>query len=178
METTEVSGALELTERVGLGGAHEHIQTALTLFGKRPDPDYRNSIKESISAVKSIAGVLGKEDSKGLAGALTALCKRTPIHGALKAAFVQLYGYTSISRSVARRELRDELHLRWLCDHCQYPMGFSRWYEPALGELFGVYLLAIIGVVNTTFLNVSLSTASVFQRDLLGLSIRPPDCAS
>ncbi len=107
METTEVSGALELTERVGLGGAHEHIQTALTLFGKRPDPDYRNSIKESISAVKSIAGVLGKEDSKGLAGALTALCKRTPIHGALKAAFVQLYGYTSNEDGV-RHAILDE----------------------------------------------------------------------
>lgn len=36
-----------------------------------------------------------------------------------------------------------------LCDHCQYPMGFSRWYEPALGELFGVYLLAIFVCTNT-----------------------------
>jgi len=28
-------------------------------------------------------------------------------------------------------------------------MGFSRWYEPALGELFGVYLLAIFVCTNT-----------------------------
>jgi hypothetical protein len=106
-ETTEVSGALELTERVDLGGAHKHIQTALSLFGKRPDPDYRNSIKESISAVESIARVLGKKDSKGLADALAELDKRTPIHGALKSGFIHLYGYTSNEDGV-RHAILDE----------------------------------------------------------------------
>lgn len=106
-EATEISVALELTERVGFGGAHKHIQTALGLYGKRPDPDYRNSIKESISAVESIARVLGKQNSKGLADALAELDKRTPIHGALKAGFVQLYGYTSNEDGV-RHAILDE----------------------------------------------------------------------
>ena len=33
---------------------NEHVKNALTLFSRRETPDYKNSIKESISAVESI----------------------------------------------------------------------------------------------------------------------------
>jgi hypothetical protein len=106
-ETTEVSGAVEMTARAGLDGAHKHLQTALALLAKKPEPDYRNSIKESISAVESIARVLGKEDSQGLAGALDELAKKAAIHGALKAGFVKLYGYSSDEDGI-RHAILDE----------------------------------------------------------------------
>ena len=84
-ETTEVAGAIEITSRIGLEGAHQHLQTALSLLAKKPEPDYRSSVKESISAVEAVARTLGKHDSQGLAGALDELAKKTSLHGALRA---------------------------------------------------------------------------------------------
>lgn len=94
-ETTEIAAAIETTARVGMKGAHLHLQTALTLLGKKPDPDYRNSIKEAISAVESISKQLSGSTAQGLAGALDELSKHVEIHVALKAGFIKLYGYTS-----------------------------------------------------------------------------------
>jgi len=92
-EVSEISGAVESTARSGLEGAHEHLQSALKLLGKKPDPDYRNSIKEAISAVESISKQLSGNVAQGLSGAFDALS--IDIHGALKAGFIKLYGYTS-----------------------------------------------------------------------------------
>jgi hypothetical protein len=94
-EIAEISGAIEATGRAGLDGAHEHLRAALTLLGKKPEPDYRNSIKEAISAVESISKQLSGSVGQGLSGALDELAKHVDIHGALKAGFIKLYGYTS-----------------------------------------------------------------------------------
>jgi len=94
-EIAEISGAIEATGRAGLDGTHEHLRAALTLLGKKPEPDYRNSIKEAISAVESISKQLSGSIGQGLSGALDELAKHVDIHGALKAGFIKLYGYTS-----------------------------------------------------------------------------------
>jgi hypothetical protein len=94
-EIAEISGAIEATGRAGLDGTHEHLRAALTLLGKKPEPDYRNSIKEAISAVESISKQLSGSVGQGLSGALDELAKHVDIHGALKAGFIKLYGYTS-----------------------------------------------------------------------------------
>lgn len=94
-EVAAIESALAVTSTSGLSGAHTHIATALQLLAKRPDPDYRNSIKESISAVEALVKQLGTIDSQGLAGALTELGKKIPIHGGLRAGLLSLYGYTS-----------------------------------------------------------------------------------
>lgn len=107
-ETTEISGAIEKTARVGLDGAHDHLRTALTLLAKKPEPDYRNSIKESISAVESVAKVLGTDSSPGLVGALDELAKKTNLHGALRAGFVKLYGYTSDEGGIRHAILEEQ----------------------------------------------------------------------
>ena len=88
-------------------GFRTHLKTALHLLGKRPAPDYRNAVKESISAVESVAKQLSKNESQGLAGALDELGKRGPIHGALKSAFLKLYGYTSDADGI-RHAILDE----------------------------------------------------------------------
>lgn len=106
-ETAEISDAIRNTVRSGLDGAHHHLHTALSLLAKKPDPDYRNSIKESISAVESVARILGKENSKGLADALDVLGKKTNLHGALRSGFNSLYGYTS-GKDGIRHALLDE----------------------------------------------------------------------
>lgn len=94
-EVSEIEGALSTTARHGLAGAHAHISTAIQLLAKRPDPDYRNSVKESISAVEAIAKQLGSPDSQGLAGALNELSKKVSLHGGFRAGLLSLYGYTS-----------------------------------------------------------------------------------
>jgi len=94
-EVAAIESALATTSRTGLAGAHAHIESALQLLGKRPDPDYRNSIKESISAVEALAKQLGTADSQGLSGALTELGKKVSLHGGMRAGLLSLYGYTS-----------------------------------------------------------------------------------
>lgn len=94
-EVAAIEGALATTSRTGLNGAHAHISAALQLLAKRPNPDFRNSIKESVSAVEALAKQLGTAESHGLSGALTELGKKIPIHGGLRAGLLSLYGYTS-----------------------------------------------------------------------------------
>jgi len=94
-EVAAIEGALAVTSQTGLTGAHAHITAALRLLAKRPDPDYRNSVKESISAVEALAKQLGTAESQGLAGALDELGKKMPLHGGLRAGLLKLYGYTS-----------------------------------------------------------------------------------
>jgi len=65
------------------------------LLQQNPNPDYRNSIKESISAVESLARKLSKDETGTLGNILKALEKSKKLHPALKSAFSSLYGYTS-----------------------------------------------------------------------------------
>jgi hypothetical protein len=76
-------------------GARTHIATAVDFLGKRPDPDYRNAIKESISAVESTLKILTGSDHADLAEALRDFTSARPIHGALAKGLDSLYGYTS-----------------------------------------------------------------------------------
>jgi hypothetical protein len=84
-----------------------HIQTALDLFSKRPDPDYRNAIKEAISAIESIALQMSGKKGAGLGHALGALERKAPLHGALRSAFDKLYGYTSDESGIRHAMIED-----------------------------------------------------------------------
>jgi hypothetical protein len=95
VEVDEIEGVMRSAAEKGFDGAHKHIKIALELLGKKPEPDYRNSIKESISAVESVAKLITGESGGGLDGALVRLAKEAEIHGALRAGFGSLYGYTS-----------------------------------------------------------------------------------
>lgn len=76
-------------------GVREHLSAALSLMSDRNHPDYRNSIKESISAVESLCRHLVGDNKATLGHALTVLEKTKNLHPALKASFSSLYGYTS-----------------------------------------------------------------------------------
>lgn len=73
----------------------EHLARALQLLGDREQPDYRNSIKESISAVESMAKIVTKNDGATLGDALRVLEKNDEIHPALRNGMSNLYGYTN-----------------------------------------------------------------------------------
>ena len=76
-------------------GARTHITEALRMLGQRPQPDYRNAIKEAISAVESTLKLLTAENHADLAGALREFRRTHHVHGALFNGLDALYGYTS-----------------------------------------------------------------------------------
>lgn len=68
-----------------------HLQTALLRFSDRSSPDYRNSIKESISAVEAACQIITGDSNATLGKAL----KQLGVHAALEKGFSAIYGYTS-----------------------------------------------------------------------------------
>lgn len=72
-----------------------HLKRALELLSDRKKPDYRNSVKESISAVESMAQIITKKPKATLGDALKVLEKTKRLHPALKEGFSNIYGYTS-----------------------------------------------------------------------------------
>ena len=95
IEVEAIEAAIRKADALGLVGVKEHIRTAIELLGKKPQPDYRNAIKEAISSVESIAKIISSSNSQGLSGALNQISQKTDIHGALKGGFIKLYGYSS-----------------------------------------------------------------------------------
>lgn len=80
-----------------------HIKKALSLYSDRKNPDYENSIKESISAVEAMCCIITK--MTGASATLGAALKKLEdngvvIHGALREAFAKIYGYTSDAGSI------------------------------------------------------------------------------
>lgn len=91
-EIDAVESALEGTKTIA--GARHSLDRAIELLADRKQPDYPNSIKESISAVEAIVkrvtgkGTLGEGLKKLEASGLK-------IHPALKDAWLKMYGWTS-----------------------------------------------------------------------------------
>jgi len=92
-EIAEIEEALKVTDT--LRPATIHLKTAMGLLSDRKAPDYRNSIKESISAVEAICRLVAGHDNATLGQALKILKGKIDIHPALYKAFQSLYGYTS-----------------------------------------------------------------------------------
>lgn len=88
----------------------EHLQNAIMLYSQRPEADYRNSIKESISAVESYCRKKTGEITLG-----KALKKLEDagimIHPRLKTAFEQLYAYTNNGDTGIRHALIEGGHV-------------------------------------------------------------------
>lgn len=91
-------------------GVQVHLRTALRLLSDRESPDYRNSIKESISAVESLAKVVTDNRKASLSDALAELEKSGHLHKALKQAFVKFYAWTSDEGGI-RHAMLDEPNL-------------------------------------------------------------------
>lgn len=84
-----------------------HLHTALELYSKRPDADYRNSIKESISAIEAFCREQTGESTLG--PALKNLEKKgIVIPKMLVVAFEKLYAYTCQPDNGIRHALMDE----------------------------------------------------------------------
>ncbi len=104
----------EIEEALGvpLRPVQEHLRCSLDLLADRKNPDYRNSIKESILAVEACCQLITGNPKATLADALKEIGrkKKVDLHPALKGAFNSLYGYTSDAEGI-RHALLDEPNL-------------------------------------------------------------------
>mgnify|MGYP004638373323 FL=1 len=113
-EITPITNSLEIQEieqacQIPFEGAHVQLQKALGFLSDREHPDYKNSIKESISAVASVCKVIANKPKAELGDALKALiAEGYPIQGALKTGILALYGYTCEAGGIRHAERETE----------------------------------------------------------------------
>lgn len=107
-EIEEIEKAISASEPYA--GVKRHLSTALDLMSNKKVPDYRNSIKESISAVESLAKKVANDNRGTLGGVLKELERTKKLHPALKDAFSSLYGYTNDANGI-RHALLEESNL-------------------------------------------------------------------
>lgn len=101
-EVKEVEEALAQDQTI-----QKHLSAALKHLSYRPNPDYRNSIKESISAVEALCREITGETTLG--DALHKLEKNgVKIPTFLKSGIEKLYVYTNDKRTGIRHALMDE----------------------------------------------------------------------
>lgn len=80
----------------------EHLEQAQKMLLDREEPDYRNSIKESISAVECLCKLITGDKKSTLGKALQRIEGKSGIqlHRTLRDAFCKLYGYTSDANGI------------------------------------------------------------------------------
>ncbi len=107
-EIAEIEEAL----KIPISPVQQHLNRALELLSDRKTPDYRNSIKESISAVETICKLISKNNVATLGLALETIekGKKVKMHPALGRGFSNLYGYTNAADGI-RHALMDEPNL-------------------------------------------------------------------
>ncbi len=96
VEIAEIEEALRNTNLIK--PVHLHLQYALDKFANRESPDYRDSIKESISSVEALCRIIAKKEKATLGKALDKI--DINIHTSLKTAFKKMYGWTSDAEGI------------------------------------------------------------------------------
>ena len=106
----EVESVLSLKSE--LEPVKRHIITAIDLLKNRENPNYRNSIKESISAVEAMGRIIMKKPKSKLSSVLKVIDSKIRIHPAFKIALEKLYSYTSDESGIRHSLIEeDELDL-------------------------------------------------------------------
>jgi hypothetical protein len=109
-EIIEIETAVNVNNDT-LSTVKSHLSRALELFSDRKTPDYRNSIKESISAVESLCCIITNSPNATLGQTLKIIVETHGLHTALKGSFEKLYGYTSDAEGI-RHALQDQPTLK------------------------------------------------------------------
>ncbi len=107
IEIADIEHALQ--QSGPLTPVHTHLQAALELLSNRQDPDYRNSIKESISAVEALCRLIAADSSASLGKALAQISRydKVTINKKLRNTFDLLYEYTSAEGGIRHASVDD-----------------------------------------------------------------------
>jgi hypothetical protein len=116
------SEIVEITDRTEIASIEEavsgpkmvknHLERAIELLSDRRTPDFRNSIKESISAVEAICRLISNNQNDTLGAAVKKVAKKNPLHPAFEQALLKLYGFTSDEGGI-RHALMEEPSLEY-----------------------------------------------------------------
>lgn len=108
IEVEEIQQSLnQVNYFTSLSGANIHLTNALDKLSDRKNPDYRNSIKESISAIETTCRVLTGESTLGKA-LNTLESKGIKIDDQLKNGFDRIYAFTNNKQSGIRHAIIEE----------------------------------------------------------------------
>ena len=94
-------------------GVQQHLNQSLKLMSDRQNPDYRNSIKESISAIEGICKIIANKENAGFQETLAIIQNKYDLHKSLKEGFVKFYGYTSNGDGI-RHAMLEESNLSYI----------------------------------------------------------------
>lgn len=111
-EIAEIERAVKDTSKIR--PINLQLEQSLRKLADRENPDYRGSIKESISAVETLCRIVTNQPKLELGKALKQIENQGAIdlHPALKDAFVKLYGWTSDENGI-RHALMDEPNIEF-----------------------------------------------------------------
>jgi hypothetical protein len=113
-EITQITSDEEIAEieqaidEANTNAVSSHLRRALELLSDNTEPDYRNSIKESISSVEALCKKLTGEATLGQALKRLDADGTIQTHPALNGAFRQLYGYTSDASGIRHALLEED----------------------------------------------------------------------
>lgn len=108
LEIETIEKTINDSNGLGFEGVSLHLTNSLEKLSSRKNPDFRNSIKESISALESICQQITGDSKAELGKALKKLKQIIPIHGALEQGFLKIYGYTSDSNGIRHALLEED----------------------------------------------------------------------
>jgi len=107
IEIEEIEQALNNNSFTAISGVNIHLTNALQKLSDRKNPDYRNSIKESISAIETAFRTLTGESTLGKA--LNVLdSKGIKLDEQLKSGYEKIYAFTNNKQSGIRHAIVDE----------------------------------------------------------------------
>ena len=106
-EVKEIDLAITNSKQsVLMKGVNIHLEDALRKLSDKKSPDYRNSIKESISGIESVVKVIAGNNGT-LVDAFKTVKGKIKIHSQLEAGFKNLYYYTSDSDGIRHALMED-----------------------------------------------------------------------
>jgi hypothetical protein len=103
-ELDEIERAIQISPET----VKNHLTQALILLSNRQSPDFRNSIKESISAVEAQCQIICEEPTSTLTQSLKVIKRsgKVKIHPDLNEAFQKIYSWTNDDEGI-RHALKD-----------------------------------------------------------------------
>ena len=111
VEIAEIEEAINDTNQ--LDNVNTHLITALSFLADRKKPNYRNSIKESISAVEALCAIIVGDKDATFSKALAIIEAKHSLHPALKKSFGSLYGYTSDASGIRHALIENDTQVNF-----------------------------------------------------------------
>jgi len=110
---TPITDKEEIAEvRAALATFHDtvgiQLESALAKLADRQNPDYRNSIKDAISAVETVVNLINGTTNKTLGDALKKISGAIDLHPALAKGLDSIYGWTSDDKGGIRHAMMEK----------------------------------------------------------------------